>query len=143
MVLFAVIPISENMGPSWLEDLIPEGSAFLPDDRKCYIGLQTCAANWAHCTLYVQRITQEEEAVLARVFYPDQLGEVWLLSTVSREENVWDSGHPPGSVLFSIYQLGLQMDECSMNGPRKVCLSETLFVQEGEFEYYHQVSQWT
>lgn len=33
------------------------------------------------------------------------------------------------------------MDECSINGPRKICLSETLFVQVGEFEYYHQVSQ--
>lgn len=76
----------------------------MPDDRKCYIGLQTCAANWAHCTLYVQRITQVEEAVLAQVFYPDQLGEVWLLLfTVSREKNVWNLDHPPGSVLFSIY----------------------------------------
>lgn len=76
----------------------------MPDDRKCYTGLQTCAANWAYCTFYVQRITQEEEAVLARVFYPDQLGEVWLLLfTVSREKNVWNLDHPPANVLFSIY----------------------------------------
>lgn len=34
MVLLAVIPIFENTGPSWLEDLVPEGYTFLPDDTE-------------------------------------------------------------------------------------------------------------
>lgn len=32
VVLLAVIPIFENTRPSWLEDLVPEGYTFLPDD---------------------------------------------------------------------------------------------------------------
>lgn len=34
VVLLAVIPIFENTGPSWLEDLGPEGYTFLPDDTE-------------------------------------------------------------------------------------------------------------
>lgn len=98
VALLAVIPISINVGFSGLESLVPKDYALLPDDTASVILDHKLVLPIEHILFLVFK---EEEFTLVGVTDPDQLKDVWILLFIEgMKQDVWDSGHPLGSVLL-------------------------------------------